>query len=39
MLYLDAVYQHDLGINDGQADVAESMLQEGVGSRLMVPFA
>ena len=39
MFYLDAVYQHDLGINDRQADVAESVLQQGVGPGPMGPLA
>ena len=39
MIYLDAVYQHDLGINDRQADVAESVLQQGVGPGPMGPLA
>ena len=38
MFYLDAVYQHDLGINDGQADMAESVLQQGIGPRPMGPL-
>ena len=39
MMYLDAVYQHDLGINDRQADVTESALQQRVGPGPLGPLA